>query len=309
VGHEITRAAIKAAAERIAPYARETPVLHLPAGSFGLSNPLVLKLEHHQRSGSFKSRGAYNLLLAREIPPAGVVAASGGNFGLAIAEAARTLGIPATVFVPEAITPEKLEHFEGYGCALKVVPGFYADALAASQHFVESSGALLAHAYDLPEIVAGAGTIARELERQAPASDSVIVAVGGGGLIGGIASWFRGDIDVVGVETEGTPTLRRALDAGTPVDVEISGIAADALGAKRIGKIGFEAASRWATGSCLVNDEALMDARRALWDEVRVLCEPAAAAPLAGLMAGAYHPPAGQTVCLVICGANGSVEL
>ena len=309
MGHEITRSAIEAAAERIAPYARKTPVLRLPEGSFGLSFPLVLKLEHHQRSGSFKSRGAYNLLLARQVPAAGVVAASGGNFGLAIAEAASTLGIPATVFVPEAITPEKLEHFEGYGATVKVVPGFYADALAASQQFVSSSGALLGHAYDLPEIVAGAGTLALELDRQAPEIDAVAVAVGGGGLIGGIASWFRGDIDVVGIETEGTPTLRSALAANRPVDVEISGIAADALGAKRIGEIGFEAASRWATGSYLVSDEALLKARRALWDEVRVLCEPAAAAPLAGLLERIYRPKAGQTVCLVICGANGRLEL
>ena len=306
---EITRDAISAAAGRIAPYSRKTPVLELPPGTFGLSCPIVLKLEHHQRSGSFKSRGAYNLLLARDVPPAGVVAASGGNFGLAIAEAATTLGIPATIFVPEAIAPAKLAHFQPYHATLNVVPGFYADALAASQRFVETSGALLAHAYDLPEVVAAAGTIGLELEDQAPGIDTIIVAVGGGGLIGGIASWFRGERSVVGVETYGTATLHSALLHRKPVDVEISGIAADALGAGKVGAIGFRAASRWAAASYLVSDEALIQARRALWDEVRVLCEPAAAAPLAALLQGVYAPEPGERVCLVVCGANGSTVL
>lgn len=300
---------IQAAADRIAPYSRVTPVIELPTGALGPGCPLVLKLEYMQRSGSFKSRGAYNLLLARDLPPAGVAAASGGNFGLAIAEAARTLGQKATIFVPEAINAAKLEHFEGYGATVNVVPGFYADALAASLEFVEQSGALLAHAYDLPEIVAGAGTLALELESQTGAPDTIVVAVGGGGLIGGFASWHRGATSVVGVETFGTATLHAALREQAPVDVEISGIAADALGARRIGEIGFAAARRWVHMSVLVSDDALIEARRLLWRELRILCEPAAAAPLAALLQGAYSPAAGERACLVVCGANGTPAL
>jgi threonine dehydratase len=305
----ITRHDIESAAARIAPYARLTPVLQLAPGTLGLACTLYLKLEHHQRSGSFKARGAYNLLLARQVPAAGVVAASGGNYGLAMAEAATTLGYPATIFVPEAIAPEKLHHFEPYAATVNVVPGYYADALAASEAFAAESGALLGHAYDLPEIVAGAGTLARELETQAPDLDAVVVAVGGGGLIGGMASWYQGRTAMIGVETFGTATLHSALAQGRAVDVEISGVAADALGARRIGKIGFAAAMRWVEASYLVSDESLMRARRLLWDEFRILCEPASAAPLAALREGAYQPGPDQSICLVICGANGSIEL
>ncbi|MBI3965893.1 MAG: pyridoxal-phosphate dependent enzyme, partial [Chloroflexi bacterium] len=218
---------------------RETPVLDLEPGALGLPGRLSLKLELLQHTGSFKARGAFNLLLARDVPSAGVVAASGGNFGLAIAYAARALGHSATIFVPEATVEVKRAKLRTLGANLVVTGAYYADALAASLEHAQRTGALVAHAYDQPEVVAGGGVCALELESQRPRLDTVLVAVGGGGLIGGVATWYGGRARVISVESEQTATMAAALAAGRPVDVEVSGIAADALGARRIGDLGF----------------------------------------------------------------------
>jgi threonine dehydratase len=299
----ITPDDIVAAAARIAGYVRRTPVLDVPAGTCGAVTPLALKLEHHQVSGSFKGRGAHNLLLSDRVPPAGVVAASGGNFGVAIAYAAHVLGQPATIFLPDITAPAKRARLASLGADVRIVPGVYADALTASAAHAHETGARSAHAYDQPEIVAGAGTVARELEDQRPELDTVLVAVGGGGLIGGIASWYGARVRIVAVETEGTPTLHKALAAGAPVDVEVTGVAADSLGARRIGALAW-AARDAIDASVLVTDDAVRDAQARLWHECRIACEPASAAPLAALVAGAYTPEPDERVALLICGAN-----
>ena len=257
-----------------------------------------------QRSGTFKGRGAFNLLLSRSVPEAGVVAASGGNFGAAIAYAARALGHHATIFVPEVTSAAKQAKLRSLGAELIVTGAFYTDALAASKQRVAETGALFAHAYDQVEVVAGAGTCGRELAAQLPDVDTVLVATGGGGLIGGIATWFGRSARVISVESEQTSTLASALAAGEPVDVELGGIAADALGATRIGEIGFAAAQRWVDRALLVSDEAIITAQRALWDQLRIASEPASAAPLAALLAGAYVPGDNERVCVLVCGAN-----
>jgi threonine dehydratase len=301
---QVTREDIDAADERIAGWIRRTPVMELERGAFGLPGKVSLKLEQLQRSGTFKGRGAFYLLLNREVPEAGVVAASGGNFGAAIAYAARALGHHATIFVPEVTSEAKQAKLRALGAELIVTGDFYADALAASKLRVAETGALFAHAYDQFEVVAGAGTCGRELAAQQPDVETVMVATGGGGLIGGIATWFGGDVRVVSVESEQTATLASALAAGEPVDVKLGGVAADALGATRIGEIGFAAAQRWVDRALLVSDEAIITAQHALWDQLRIACEPASAAPLAALMAGAYVPAAHEHVCILICGAN-----
>lgn len=300
----ITRDDIEAADQRIAPWVRRTPVLELEPGAFDVPGRLTLKLEQLQHSGSFKARGAFNLLLNRSVPESGVVAASGGNFGLAIAFAARVLGHHATIFVPESSAPAKQAKLRALGANLVVTGRFYADALAASQKRVEATGALFAHAYDQVEVVAGAGTCGRELDRQQAALDTVLVATGGGGLIGGISTWYGGRTRVISVESKQTSTLASALAAGEPVDVELGGVAADALGARRIGNLGFHAAQRWVDRALLVSDEAILAAQQALWNTARIACEPASAAPLAALMTGAYQPAGDERVCLIICGAN-----
>ncbi len=300
----VTREDIEAADRTIDGWVRRTPVMEMEQDAFGLSCSLSLKLEQLQLSGSFKARGAFNLMRNREVPSAGVVAASGGNFGLAIAFAARALGHHATIFVPEAASPAKQAKLRALGAELVVTGRFYADALAASKERVAQTGALFAHAYDQHEVVAGAGTCARELEQQLPNLDTVLVATGGGGLIGGISTWYGGATRVVSVESEQTSTLASALAAGEPVEVELGGIAADALGASKIGELGFHAATHWVDRALLVSDDAIVSAQRALWDEMRIACEPASAAPLAALMTGAYPPEKDERVCLLICGAN-----
>ncbi len=300
----ITRDDIEAADKRITSHIRRTPVIELESGAFGIPGKLSLKLEQLQHSGSFKARGAFNLLLNRPVPEAGVVAASGGNFGLAIAFAARALGHHATIFVPEASSPAKQAKLRALGAELVVTGQFYADALAASKHRVEETSALFAHAYDQPEVVAGAGTCGRELDQQLPGLDTILVATGGGGLIGGISTWYGDKARVVSVESEQTSTLASAIAAGEPVDVELGGVAADALGARRIGDLGFYAAQRWVDQTLLVSDEAILEAQQALWDTMRIACEPASAAPLAALMTGAYRPDEHERVCLIVCGAN-----
>ena len=271
---------IEAAATRIDGRVRRTPVLDV--GDEVLGRPVTLKLEHLQRSGTFKARGAFNLLLARDVPEAGVAAASGGNYGLAVAVAARDLGHRATIFVPTISNPAKVEGLR-----------------AAGAEVVQEGDE---HAYDLPEVVAGAGTVARELAEQA-SFDTIVVAVGGGGLIAGIATWLQDRARVVAVETEGTPTLHAARTAGGPVDVEVSGIGADALGARRIGDHAW-AANRWIDDAVLVSDDAVRVAQGRLWEACRLILEPAGAATAAALLSGAYTPSTDERVAVLLCGAN-----
>ena len=300
----VERGDIQAARRRIAGHVRSTPVLEAGAGSFGLETPLVLKLELVQHTGSFKSRGAFNKMLASDVPSAGVVAASGGNFGLAVAHAARELGHHAEIFVPDTSPAAKIEGIRGLGADVEIVPGYYHEASVVAAARQAESGALAMHPYDQPEVVAGAGTVGLELAEQVPDADTVLVAVGGGGLIAGVASWFRGDVRVVGVEPEACPTLHDALRAGAPVDVDVGGLAADSLGPRRVGAIAFAAASAWVERVVLVSDEAIRDAQRRLWHDAHLVAEPGGAASLAGLIAGAYQPAADERVVVVVCGAN-----
>ena len=296
--------AIGEAAARIAGHVRETPIVALEPGAFGVSGHLVLKLESLQHTGSFKARGAFSRLLAAPVPEAGVIAASGGNHGVAVAYAAAALGHRAEIFVPTIAAPVKIERLRAYGAHVTVTGVVYADALAASERRVAETGASVAHAYDQLEIVAGQGTVAREFEAQAGALDTVLVAVGGGGLIGGMAAWFAARVRVIGVEPERAPSLARALEAGGPVDVEVSGVAADSLGARRVGKTAFPVIRRHVERVILVEDDAIRAAQRALWDHLRILAEPGGATALAALLTGAYRPRQAERVGVVICGAN-----
>ena len=300
----VERGDIQAARRRIAGHVRSTPVLEAGAGSFGLEAPLVLKLELVQHTGSFKSRGAFNKMLASDVPSAGVVAASGGNFGLAVAYAARELGHHAEIFVPDTSPAAKIEGIRGLGADVEIVPGYYHEASVVAAARQAESGALAMHPYDQPEVVAGAGTVGLELAEQVPDADTILVAVGGGGLIAGVASWFRGDVRVVGVEPEACPTLHDALRAGAPVDVDVGGLAADSLGPRRVGAIAFAAASAWVERVVLASDEAIREAQRRLWHDAHLVAEPGGAASLAGLIAGAYQPAANERVVVVVCGAN-----
>ena len=306
----ITTADITAAAARIAPYVHETPLWRLPSRALGLpadapAFEVLLKLEHLQRSGSFKARGMFNRLLANPIPAAGVIAASGGNAGIATAVAARALGVRAEVFVPSVISAAKRARLAALGAEVVIAGDVYADALEACEARQRETGALMTHAYDQPEVVAGAGTLARELETQCGhAPDTLLVSVGGGGLIGGIAAWFAGRSLVVALEPELAPTLFRARAAGAPVDVQVGGIAADSLGARRIGRIAWEIAQRHVAQAELLGDEAIRDAQRFLWNELKLAVEPAAALPLAALRSGVVRPRAGERVALIVCGAN-----
>ena len=303
----IGAADIEAAAARIAPHVRRTPLWVLPSTALELAGPpfeVWLKLEQLQVSGSFKARGMFNRLLANPIPAAGVIAASGGNAGIATATAARSLGVPAEIFVPTVISPAKRKRLEGLGARVVVTGAAYADALAACQQRQRESGALMTHAYDQSEVLAGAGTLAREIEQQAGVPDALLVSVGGGGLVGGIAAWFAGRTRIVALEPERAPTLHAALAAGVPVDVEVSGIAADALGARRIGSLAWDVAQHHPMKSLLLSDETILDAQRWLWQSFKLAVEPAAALPLAALRGGAWQPREGQRICLVLCGAN-----
>jgi len=301
---DVTRFDVETATERIAPHVRRTPVLDLEPGALGVPGRLTLKLELHQHTGSFKPRGAFNRILTADIDASGVLAASGGNFGLAVAYAAGRLGHPAEIFVPATSPAVKIDRIRGYGATVHVVDGYYAEAYAACEERAWQTGAAFLHPYDQPAVVAGQGTLARELEEQAPALDTVVVAVGGGGLIGGVAAWYASTTKVVGVEPASCPTLHAALAASEPVDVEVGGLAADALGARRAGAIGFSIAQVHVDRVVLVSDDAIAEARRRLWDDVKVMAEPGAAAPLAALIAGAYVPAPDERVGLVVCGGN-----
>jgi threonine dehydratase len=301
----VTRAEIERTYRLIGPHVRRTPVLEIAAADLGLDgfSPL-LKLEHTQHSGSFKARGAFANLLLREVPPAGVAAASGGNHGAAVAYAARRLGHKARIFVPEISSPAKIARIRGYGADLVVGGKVYADALAACQAWIAASGALSIHAFDQIETMLGAGSVGLELEAQAPQLDSLLVAVGGGGLIGGIAAWYESRIKVVAVEPRLAPTLNMALGAGRPVDAPAGGIAADSLAPKRIGELMFPIAQRHVARSVLVEDEAIANAQQVLWETVRLVAEPGAAAPLAALLSRAYVPAQGERVGILVSGAN-----
>ncbi|MFT3953684.1 MAG: threonine/serine dehydratase [Piscinibacter sp.] len=303
----IGRADIEAAAARIAPHVRRTPLWVLDSRQLELPGPpfeVWLKLEQLQRSGSFKARGMFNRLLANPIPAAGVIAASGGNAGIATATAAQALGVPAEIFVPTVISAAKRARLEKLGATVVVTGAAYADAFAACQQRQRESGALMTHAYDQPEVLAGAGTLAREIEAQAGVPDALLVSVGGGGLVGGIAAWFAGRTRIVALEPERAPTLHAALAAGAPVDVEVGGIAADALGARRLGALAWEVVQHHPLQSVVLRDEAILDAQKWLWQSLKLAVEPAAALPLAALRSAAVEVAAGQRVCLVLCGAN-----
>jgi threonine dehydratase len=302
VDSPITREQISDAAARIGGHIRRTPVIDL-GDVLDLGFGLTLKLDSMQPTGSFKVRGAFSFLTGREIPEAGVVAASGGNFGLAIAYAAQQLGHRATVFVPSSSPQEKIGRIARYGADVRVVSGYYGEALAASREWATEAGAVEAHAYDQPEVVAGQGTCGREIDEQVPDATSILVAVGGGGLIAGIASWIRDGARVVAVEPELCPTLHAARLAGGPVVVEVGGIAASALGASRLGDQAWMA-SRWIDESLLVSDDQLTEAQTWLWETCRVLAEPAACAPIAALLTGGLAPAAGERVVALISGAN-----
>ena len=304
----ISRTDVEAARERIAGHVRTTPVLEVEHGTFGGSTSFKLELVQH--TGSFKARGAFNRLLraqaAGELDPAvGIVVASGGNAGLANAFAAARLGVRATVFVPETAPAVKVARLRELGAEVVLEGSEYAAAYDAAQRRVGESGALYCHAYDQPDIAAGAGTLALELLDQVPGGfDSVLVAVGGGGLMAGVAAALEGAAGVVGVEPTGAPTLHAALDAGRPVDVPVSGIAADSLGARRLGDIAFDVATRTGVQSVLVSDDDLREARALLWSQWRLVVEHGAAAALAALVSGAYRPTADERVVVVLCGAN-----
>ena len=300
---------IDAAATRIAAHVLQTPLWCVPSSALGLpadAPPFEawLKLEHHQRGGSFKARGMFNRLLSNPIPAAGVIAASGGNAGIATALAAQALGVRAEIFVPIVSSSAKRDRLAALGAHVVVAGEAFADALLACEARQRETGALMTHAYDQPEVVAGAGTLAREIEREAGVPDAVLASVGGGGLIAGIAAWFTSRCRVIALEPELAPTLARARAAGEPVDVAVGGIAADSLGAKRIGSIAWPITQRWVDEALLLDDEAIRAAQMFLWRELRMAVEPAAALPLAALQRGALRPREGERICLVICGAN-----
>jgi threonine dehydratase len=296
---------VAATHERIRPYIRRTPTVAIDPSDLGAGDgALVLKLEQLQHSGSFKVRGAFANLVGRPIPPAGVVAASGGNHGAAVAHAAHRLGIPATIFVPTVSSPAKVARIREAGADLRIVGDLYADSLEAAEAWAAETGALPVHAFDSPATVLGQATVARELSEQAPELDTVLVAVGGGGLIAGTALWYGGGVRVVGVEPERAPTLTAALAAGEPVDAPAGGLAADSLAPRRVGAVVFPIAQALVERVVLVDDAAIEAAQRRLWDAIRVVAEPGAAAPVAALLSGAYRPEPGERVGLVVSGAN-----
>jgi threonine dehydratase len=300
-----TQARIAATYALIKPHIRRTPIMDVSGADFGLDPfRITLKLELFQHSGSFKARGAFANLLGRDVPQVGVAAASGGNHGAAVAYAAMKVGVPARIFVPAISSPAKIDRIREYGADLVVSGERYADALAASEAWVARSGALPVHAFDQVETLLGQGTIGLELEEQGAALDTLLVAVGGGGLIGGIAAWYAGGINIVGVEPEASPTLYRALAAGRPVDAEAGGLAADSLAPRRVGELMFPIAQRYVSRVVLVTDEAIRHAQEALWKAVRVVAEPGGAAALAALLSGRYRPEPEERVGVLVSGGN-----
>ncbi|MFZ0550120.1 MAG: threonine/serine dehydratase [Steroidobacteraceae bacterium] len=301
---QLTRDTIATVYERIRPHLRRTPMVHVDGADFGLqTGPISFKLELLQHAGSFKARGALANLLLRPVPQAGVVAASGGNHGLAVAFAAKRLNTTATIFVPSIAAATKCERIREFGAKLVVAGERYADALAASREFAAASGALEVHAFDQPETLLGQGSVALEVEEDVPL-DTLLVAVGGGGLIGGIAAWFAGRVRLIAVEPRAAPTLFRALAAGQPVDAEAGGIAADSLAPRRVGALMFPLAQRYVERAVLVEDESIQEAQRVLWRTMRIATEPGGAAATAALLSGAYRPRPEERVGVVLCGGN-----
>ena len=301
----ITRERIAATETTIRPFVRRTPLLKTDMADFGLApGALTFKLEFLQHSGSFKARGAFANLLLRKVPAAGVVAASGGNHGAAVAYAAQRLGVPATIFVPDVASIAKQERIRGYGAELVVGGSRYADALAASEAHIAKTGAMPVHAYDQAETLLGQGSVGIELEQDAPDIDTLLVAVGGGGLIGGIAAWYGRRTRIVAVEPEAAPTLHDALAAGQPVDAPAGGIAADSLAPRQVGQLMFPIARANVDRVVLVTDDAIRQAQEKLWSTLRVVTEPGGAAAFAALLSGRYKPAAGERVAVLLCGAN-----
>jgi threonine dehydratase len=289
----------------IRPHIRRTPILEAAGADFRLDSiSLILKLEFLQHAGSFKARGAFANLLTRDVPKAGVVAASGGNHGVAVAYAAGKLGVPAKIFLPTVASPEKIECIRRSGADLVIVGDRYADALAASEAWVAQSGAMPIHAYDQPETLLGQGTVGLELDQQCPRLDTLLVSVGGGGLIGGIAAWYASKIKLIGVEPAAAPTLSNALSAGRPVDSPAGGIAADSLAPKRVGELMFPFAQSYVEKVILVDDQEIVQAQEALWSVLRVVTEPGGAAAFAALLSHRYQPAPGECVGVLLCGAN-----
>ena len=297
--------AIASTEKLIRPWIRRTPVVEVDGADLGLHfTNLRLKLELLQHTGSFKARGAFANLLSRQLPPAGVAAASGGNHGAAVAFAAHKLRVRATIFVPSVASPSKIDRIRSYGADLVISGDSYAEALAASEAWSRQSGALTVHAYDDVETLLGQGSVGLEIEQQAPDLDTLLVAVGGGGLIGGIAAWYGGRIQIVGVEPEAAPTLTNALAAGRPVDAPAGGIAADSLAPKRVGELTFPITQSLVRRVVLVTDDAIQSAQETLWDVVRVAAEPGGAAALAALLSKRYEPEPDERVGVVVCGGN-----
>ncbi len=301
----VTRADIERVYPIIEPHIRRTPTVRLSGADFGLPPfVLTLKLEQLQHAGSFKTRGAFTNLLTRHPPPAGVVAASGGNHGAAVAYAARRLGVPAHIFVPTVSSPAKIDRIRSYGAQLTVTGERYAEALAAALAWQSQSGAMAIHAFDQIETLTGQGTVALELAQQAPDLDTVLVAVGGGGLIGGISAFYESKTRVVAVEPEGAPTLADAMKAGHPVDAPAGSVAADSLAPKQVGELMFPIAQAHVARVVLVTDEAILAAQRALWNVLRIVVEPGGCTAFSALLSGAYQPVEGERVGVVISGAN-----
>lgn len=301
----LNRQGITLTYQLIRPHVRRTPAIEVDGADFGLpGTSLAFKAEMLQHSGSFKVRGAFANLLTREVPAAGVVAASGGNHGAAVALAASRLNQRATIFVPTISSPAKTARIRACGAELVVTGNEYADALVASQEFAAKTGALAIHAYDQLETMLGQGTAALELEEQCPNLDTALIAVGGGGLLGGMAAWYAGRLKLVAVEPEKAPTLKRALEAGKPIDIEAGGIAADSLGARRVGELTFPLAQKYVTEVLLVPDSDIQAAQQALWDVLRLVVEPGGAAAFAAVLAGKYRSRSGEKIGIVLSGGN-----
>jgi threonine dehydratase len=301
----IDRAHIERVHAVIEPYVRRTPIVEIDGADAGTAVPrLTIKLELLQRAGSFKTRGAFAHLLTREVPPAGVVAASGGNHGAAVAFAAMTLKVPAKIFVPTVSSPAKIDRIRSYGADLVVGGDRYADALAASETWAAERGALQVHAFDQPETLLGQGTVGLEFTDQAPDLDTVLVAVGGGGLIGGIAAWYAGATRVIAVEPEGAPTLHEAFKAGRPVDAPAGSVAADSLAPRRVGELMFPIARAYVERVVLVTDAAILRAQQTLWEALRIVAEPGGCAAFAAVQSRAYVAQEGERVGIVVSGGN-----
>jgi len=301
----ISRTQIQAAAPTIRPHVRRTPVLEVNGADFGLDSiTIVFKLELFQHSGSFKARGAFMNLLTRDVPEAGVVAASGGNHGAAVAFTAMKLGRRATIFVPSVASPAKVDRIRSYGAELVITGERYADALEASKEWISRTGALPIHAYEGVETLLGQGTLGLELEEQSPQLDSLLIAVGGGGLIGGVAAWYENRTRIISVEPELAPTLHLALEAGRPVDSPAGGIAADSLAPRQVGEMMFPIAQQYIAESILVTDDHIREAQKKLWETMRIATEPGGATAFAALLAGRYRTTPGERVGVVVCGGN-----